>query len=70
MFTEWAILIRESFTVGFFVLGGLWGVCLFVWGGGQDKVSLCSPGHPGTHCVDQASSNSEIHLPLPPKCWD
>jgi hypothetical protein len=24
-------------------------VCLF-----QDRVSLCSPGCPGTHCVDQA----------------
>jgi hypothetical protein len=27
----------------------------FFWGGGvQDKVSLCSPGCPGTHFVDQA----------------
>jgi hypothetical protein len=24
------------------------------WGGGRDKVSLCSPGCPGTHFVDQA----------------
>jgi hypothetical protein len=23
-------------------------------GGGQDRVSLCSPGCPGTHFVDQA----------------
>ena len=36
----------------------------------QDRVSLCSPGCPGTHCVDQAASSSEIRLPLPPKCWD
>nr|XP_021485350.1 HLA class II histocompatibility antigen, DP beta 1 chain-like isoform X2 [Meriones unguiculatus] len=28
--------------------------------------SLCTPGHPGTHCVDQASLKlPEIHLPLP-----
>jgi hypothetical protein len=36
----------------------------------QDKVSLYSPGCPGTHFVDQVASNSEICLPLPPKCWD
>jgi hypothetical protein len=32
-----------------------------------DRVSLCISGCPGTHSVDQ---NSEICLPLPPKCWD
>jgi hypothetical protein len=43
----------------------------FFWGGGfQDSVSLYSPGCPGTHFVDQAGSNSEILLPLPPECWD
>jgi hypothetical protein len=28
----------------------------FLWGGGvvQDRVSMCSPGCPGTHFVDQA----------------
>jgi hypothetical protein len=31
---------------------------------------LCSPGCPGTHFVEQVASNSEICLPLPPKCWD
>jgi hypothetical protein len=36
-------------------------VCLF-----RDRVTGC----PGTHFVDQAASNSEIRLPLPPKCWD
>jgi hypothetical protein len=36
----------------------------------RDSVSLCSPGCPGTHSVDQLASNSEIHLPLPPKGWD
>jgi hypothetical protein len=37
-----------------------------------DMVSLYIPGCPGTHFVDQArlASNSEIRLPLPPKCWD
>jgi hypothetical protein len=31
-------------------------LCLFVWFGlvFQDRVSLCSPGCPGTHSVDQA----------------
>ena len=38
-------------------------VCLFVW----DRVSLCSPGYPGTQFVDRASLELiEIHLPLPP----
>jgi hypothetical protein len=27
---------------------------LFFWGGGRDRVSLCSPGCPGTYSVDQA----------------
>jgi hypothetical protein len=40
-------------------------VCLF-----PDRVSLYSPGCPGTHSVDQAGLELEIHLPLPPKCWD
>jgi hypothetical protein len=31
-------------------LGRMHGVCLFP---PQDKVSLCSPGCPGTHSVDQ-----------------
>jgi hypothetical protein len=41
-------------------------VCLcFVF---QDRVSLCSPGCPGTHCVDQAGLDfTEIRLLLPPK---
>jgi hypothetical protein len=38
----------------------------------QDRVSLCSPGCPGTHFVDQAGLelNLEIRLPLPPECRD
>lgn len=36
----------------------------------KDRVSLYSPGWPGTWYVDQASFNfTEIHLPLPPQCW-
>jgi hypothetical protein len=45
-----------SLLLGFFFL-----FCLFVWLVGwlvfyffQDRVSLCSPGCPGTHSVDQA----------------
>jgi hypothetical protein len=29
-------------------------VFFFLVGGGQDRISLCSPGCPGTHYVDQA----------------
>ena len=37
----------------------------------QDRVSLCSPKCPGTHSVDQAGLElTEIHLPLPSKCWN
>ena len=36
-----------------------------------DRVSLCSSGLSGTSYIDQASIKlTEIHLPLPPKCWD
>ena len=38
----------------------------------RDKVCLCnSPSSPGTHSVGQAGLIlTEIHLPLPSKCWD
>jgi hypothetical protein len=36
----------------------------------RDRVSLYSPGCPGTHSVDQAGLELRIHLCLPPKCWD
>ncbi|KAM7320530.1 hypothetical protein ACRRTK_020973 [Alexandromys fortis] len=37
----------------------------------QNTVSLCSPVCPGTCFVDQADLKlTEIHLPLPPECWD
>jgi hypothetical protein len=31
----------------------------------QDRVSLCSPGCPGTQSVDQAGLDSEISMSLP-----
>jgi hypothetical protein len=40
----------------------------------RDRVSLCSPGCPGTHSVDQAGLEPSLsqlaHLPQFPKCWD
>ena len=35
-----------------------------------DRVSLYSPGCPGTHYVAQAGLEQEISLPMPPECWD
>ena len=33
--------------------------------------SPCSSTWPGAHCVDQAGLYlTEIHLPLPPECWE
>jgi hypothetical protein len=43
-------------------------VCLFVWLVFRDRVSLCSPGCPGTHSVDQAGlelRNSPASAPTP-----
>lgn len=37
------------------------------------RISLCSPSCPRAHHVDQGSlkhKHTEIHLPLPPSCWD
>jgi hypothetical protein len=43
----------------------------FFWCGEcRDRVSLCSPGCPGTHSVDQAGLELRNLPPLPPKCWD
>ena len=64
-------LFLSLFRVFFLVWGGCF-VCLFVclfvcW----DRVSLCNPGCPGTHSIDQAALKlTEILLPLPLKCWD
>ena len=35
----------------------------------HDRVSLCSPGSPGTHCVDQAGLELTVILLLL-QCWD
>jgi hypothetical protein len=43
---------------------------LRIWLVFQDNVSLGSPGYLGAPSVDQAEQNSDIHLLLPPKCWD
>lgn len=35
----------------------------------EGRASLCSPGSPVTHCVDQVGLElAEIYLPLPPEC--
>jgi hypothetical protein len=48
----------------FVSLGGL----LVSWLVFGDSISLCSPGSPGTHSIDQAGLEStEICLPLPPE---
>jgi hypothetical protein len=39
---------------------------ILLFGFFQDRVSLYSPGCPGTHFVTRLVSNSEICLPLPP----
>lgn len=39
--------------------------------GFQNRASPCSSCCTGNHSVDQAGRElPEIHLPLPPKCWD
>lgn len=36
-----------------------------------DRVSLHRSGCPGIYSVDQAGLKlTQIHLPLPPRCWD
>jgi hypothetical protein len=46
-------------------------VSVFLFGIFRDRVSLCSLGCLRTHFVDQAGLRfTEIHLPLPPSCWD
>jgi hypothetical protein len=36
----------------------------------QDRVSLCSPGGPGTHSVEQAGLELRDLLAVAPECWD
>ena len=45
------LVLEISGCTGFVVGGGGGFFCLFVF---RDRVSLCSPGCPGTHFVDQA----------------
>jgi hypothetical protein len=60
-----------------------WGIVLVWFGFGffflilvlalvsQDRVSLYIPDCLRTHSIDQAGLKlTEIHLPLPPDCWD
>ena len=62
---SWTLNSVNQNTVLFFLF---WCILLVVF---WDKASLCSPGQAGTHFVDQAGLEfSEIHLPLPPECWD
>jgi hypothetical protein len=36
-----------------------------------ERVLLCSPSYPEPQYIAQAGLKlTEIHLPLPPKCWD
>jgi hypothetical protein len=56
LYTDWAAGIDVGLVYRF----------LFLW----DRVSLCSPGWPETHYVDQAGLKlTEIHLALPLECW-
>jgi hypothetical protein len=36
----------------------------------QDRFSLCSPGCPGIHSVDQAGLELRSACLLTPECWD
>lgn len=55
-FWFWAFL--RGILVWGFVCFSRYGFSVLPW------PSLCGPGHPGIHAVDQAG------LKLPPKCWD
>lgn len=56
------IVIHINITLVFFLF-----CFVFVF---QGRVSLCSP-HPGTHPIDHILLElTEIHPPLPPKCWE
>jgi hypothetical protein len=78
VFGFWFLVLGFWFLVfGFgFLVFGFWFliflfVCLFLFLLLLffDRVSLCSPGCPGTHSI-RLALNSEILLPLPPKGWD
>jgi hypothetical protein len=62
----WCLFICLFVWLGFFVLFCFFGGVVIVLGGGwffQDRVSLCSPGCPGTHSVDQAGLKPRDLLP-------
>lgn len=62
----WAI--KNPAFLSFFLPFVLSFFCLFVL---LSQVSLCSPGCPGTHSLDQAGLKlTKTCLPLPPKSWD
>jgi hypothetical protein len=51
-YVPWCSVFGQPMFLFCFVLFCFWVfVCLFVF---RDRVSLCSPGYPGTHFVDQA----------------
>ena len=69
---NWAFLDNLLLLLLFWVFVGFVLFCFvlfcFVF---PDRISLCSPGCPETHSVDQAGLElTEIHMPLPLKCWD
>jgi hypothetical protein len=68
--SSWGVLVKSCKTQFFWFGGWGWCCCLFV----------CLFSETGFLCVPlnvleltlptRLSSNSEIHLPLPPSCWD
>jgi hypothetical protein len=46
--------LKGSSSLLFLFFSFFGGVGFFLGGEGQDRVSLCSPGYPRTHSVDQA----------------
>ena len=58
--------ILLCFALLWFLVFGFWFWFLVF----RDRITLCSPAYPGTQSVHQAGLDSEIHLPLPPNCWD
>jgi hypothetical protein len=59
------IAIKKSLKIVFFCFFFCFVFCLF------ETNFLCSFGCPGAHSVNQAGLGlTEIHLLLPPKCWD
>jgi hypothetical protein len=51
--TQWCGLEKHFFATTFFLVFGFFVLFCFVFVF-RDRVSLCSPGCPGTHSVDQA----------------